>query len=505
MQNDPSNTSSPADNLSPASPTQASRKRKAPSGSRGVASLTPDQLAKKRANDREAQRAIRERTKQHIEHLERRIQELTSQQPYQELQAVIRQKDAIQAENDEIRRRLASIMSILQPIVGAQGLTDLATAAQHNVQPGAGQQSAEFRPSNIPPSDPYLNGRQQFPVSPNTSQATMEGSTYPPPFGADDQADGRVWSASREALVHQRDNLQRGLELNDSGERLSFNFLLDSLGQRTGNSIASQAQNISPGRRSVYPSLSEQSPPLPPWTALPKNVPPTCPLDGLLSNFLQSRRREANVNQASNANPLLNPTSYPSVSLLLNPAGGHQLDPLSQLMTDIISKFPNISGLPEQAGVLFIMFLHLRWQINPTQENYERLPDWIRPTPTQLFTPHPVWIDHLPWPRMRDLLCASYHDYPFENWFIPFTSGLSVNWPYDPADCLLVTSDRDRVDPIINPVFERHVRRLENWSLGRSFAETFPSLADSALIKRKGLSSVSPAQENPASLSSAVS
>lgn len=125
MQNDldPSNTSSPTGNITPTSPNQTGRKRKAPSGSRGVSSLTPEQLAKKRANDREAQRAIRERTKQHIESLERRIQELTSQQPYQELQAVIRQKDAIQAENDEIRRRLASIMSILQPIVGAQGLT----------------------------------------------------------------------------------------------------------------------------------------------------------------------------------------------------------------------------------------------------------------------------------------------------------------------------------------------------------------------------------------------
>merc|ERR1711939_173923 len=111
----------------PSSPIQAGRKRKAPSGSRGVASLTPDQLAKKRANDREAQRAIRERTKQQIETLKRRIEELTSQQPYQELQAVIRQKDAIQAENDEIRRRLASVMSIIQPIVGAQGLTGIAS------------------------------------------------------------------------------------------------------------------------------------------------------------------------------------------------------------------------------------------------------------------------------------------------------------------------------------------------------------------------------------------
>jgi hypothetical protein len=107
--------------LSPGHPNK--RCKTGPATSRGVASLTPDQLAKKRANDREAQRAIRERTKAQIETLEKRIQELTSQQPYQELQTVIRQKDAIQAENDDIRRRLESVLSVIQPIVTAHGLT----------------------------------------------------------------------------------------------------------------------------------------------------------------------------------------------------------------------------------------------------------------------------------------------------------------------------------------------------------------------------------------------
>ena len=107
----------------PASAGHLNKRRQTGPTSRGVASLTPEQLAKKRANDREAQRAIRERTKAQIETLEKRIEELTSQQPYQELQAVIRQKVAIQAENDDIRRRLESVLSLIQPIVTAHGLT----------------------------------------------------------------------------------------------------------------------------------------------------------------------------------------------------------------------------------------------------------------------------------------------------------------------------------------------------------------------------------------------
>ena len=102
-------------------PDQNPKKRKTTGpGSRGVANLTPEQLAKKRANDREAQRAIRERTKNQIESLEKRIQELTSQQPYQELQHALKQKELVVAENEEIKKRLKNVLSIIQPIIGPQ-------------------------------------------------------------------------------------------------------------------------------------------------------------------------------------------------------------------------------------------------------------------------------------------------------------------------------------------------------------------------------------------------
>jgi len=467
-------TASPVDTHEVSPLSQNGRKRKAASNtSRGVASLTPDQLAKKRANDREAQRAIRERTKQQIDNLERRIQELTSQQPYQELQAVIRQKDAVQAENDEIRRRLASIMSIIQPIVGAQGLTDLATAAQQNVQLGLASQNDGFQ------TDQYLDSHTRPYPSQSPQTAVREGPAFPPYSPVEDVPNGenRVLPASRDALDHQRDNIHRSLELESTGERLSFSFLLDSLGQKAS---IPQVQHASSTPRSPYPPLSntfaEQNHPT--WSMLPKNTTPTCPLDSVLLNFLQARRREANNGTVQN---LASP-AYPSVSSLLNPTSTDvRADPLSQLMTDIVSKFPSISALPEQCATVFFMFITIRWMLNPTQENYERIPEWLTPRPSQLFTPHPAWIDHLPWPRMRDKLVHSYQDYVFENWFIPFTTGLSVNWPYEPIDCLLSTSEKD--EPIINPVFERHIMRLENWSLGPAFAETFPALADTAPIK----------------------
>lgn len=113
-----SNSPSDQTGVNDAAPKRRRTTAAAGTSSRGVANLTPEQLAKKRANDREAQRAIRERTKNQIESLERKIRELTQQQPYQELQSVLRQKELVEQENAEIRKRLASVMSLIQPYMG---------------------------------------------------------------------------------------------------------------------------------------------------------------------------------------------------------------------------------------------------------------------------------------------------------------------------------------------------------------------------------------------------
>lgn len=93
---------------------------------------------------------------------------------------------------------------------------------------------------------------------------------------------------------------------------------------------------------------------------------------------------------------------------------------------------------------------------------------------------------------MRDRLATSHQDYPFENWFIPFTRGMSLNWPYEATDCLLSAGDSDEL--LINPVFERHMRNLNNWTLGTLFAETYPGLVDTTRIKPDLKKAHSPAQ-----------
>lgn len=70
------------------------------------------------ANDRDSQRAIRERTKHQIESLERRVRELESGEAYQRLEAVVQEREVLRAENEDIKSRLASVLAVVQSILG---------------------------------------------------------------------------------------------------------------------------------------------------------------------------------------------------------------------------------------------------------------------------------------------------------------------------------------------------------------------------------------------------
>ena len=78
-----------------------------PPGTRSVSTLTPAQLARKRANDREAQRAIRARTKEHIERLESELDELRGMQNRdQTVQELLRRNRALEDELSRLRESM---------------------------------------------------------------------------------------------------------------------------------------------------------------------------------------------------------------------------------------------------------------------------------------------------------------------------------------------------------------------------------------------------------------
>ena len=85
------------------------------------------------------------------------------------------------------------------------------------------------------------------------------------------------------------------------------------------------------------------------YTVPVRNTRPTCPLDGLLLDFLAERRLQAEKGMSNKE--LIGP-AYPSVVGLLHPKRSQIAHPLSKMFLDMLATFPDLSTLPEQVAVL---------------------------------------------------------------------------------------------------------------------------------------------------------
>ena len=92
-------------------PSGGGKKRASRAGTRSVTTLSAAQLERKRANDREAQRAIRQRTKDHIEALERNINDLRAANDASEKIATIAHQRSreLEEENTYLRTKLGEV------------------------------------------------------------------------------------------------------------------------------------------------------------------------------------------------------------------------------------------------------------------------------------------------------------------------------------------------------------------------------------------------------------
>lgn len=90
------------------------RRRESRSGTRKVSSLSAEQLERKRSNDREAQRSIRERTKDHIKKLEAQVGEYKLEiaelrRQTEQFDKVMQRNAILEEELSMLRRQIASL------------------------------------------------------------------------------------------------------------------------------------------------------------------------------------------------------------------------------------------------------------------------------------------------------------------------------------------------------------------------------------------------------------
>ncbi|KAL4805665.1 hypothetical protein BDV18DRAFT_152413 [Aspergillus unguis] len=120
-----------------------------------------------------------------------------------------------------------------------------------------------------------------------------------------------------------------------------------------------------------------------------------------------------------------------------------------------------------------VMYRFLRWRLCPDEETQRDVPSWLYPTEIQKTVPHPVCIDFLPWPGLRDRLIhkADQKQDPRHS-VIMYMRSIHFRWPEDQE--FIFTNENGELMPTQS--FENGLYAYENWQVSSEWAAMFPKL-----------------------------
>ncbi|KAH7396958.1 hypothetical protein DE146DRAFT_789583 [Phaeosphaeria sp. MPI-PUGE-AT-0046c] len=441
---------------------------------RSTTNLSDEQLHRKRAFDRVNQRISRARKKSRIQELEEEVAGLK--------QGLARSEMLVQQlQNNESRLRdiikaaCASLQSVdhhngSSILLPEQPQPDVHRPGPRTSETGHITEEAQPADDAQPSPQPDLDTTRATLPQEETLSIQNTGDPIEPADGVTlrDANTGLSLDLQLTAESHMLD-FWGDISAPDLNE---FNtFTLDLLGAGMATSPSLSGESF-PDRWTSVPSIHiphhEETYMLPRWTRLPRHVEATGQLDKVLLDLITSSRQHLQ----SSGEQL--EASFPSIKSLLNPAIRDSQYPISNALGQHGKVTMAVSGSPERIACLYNMALLLRWLISPTQSNFEAMPGFLKPVEAQLTTPHPIWIDTIVWPKAREQILQHMDWSEFDDLRQIIGRTVSVHWPYDIASLLTVVSQNELQ---LSPLFESHVRRLENWTVGPDLMEKFPFLS----------------------------
>lgn len=138
--------------------------------------------------------------------------------------------------------------------------------------------------------------------------------------------------------------------------------------------------------------------------------------------------------------------------------------------------FGKWTSKPQRLALMFICGSAMQWRANPTAENRSNVPHWFLPRPAQNRIEHPLVIDFLVWPGLRERLVFEYEKYTVNGEFSHcFVEYFHFHFPYPDEQVA-------RYDPHtglicgLSKLFRDHVFELKNWTMLPAFFNSFPEM-----------------------------
>ncbi|KAF7563209.1 hypothetical protein G7046_g922 [Stylonectria norvegica] len=508
-------------------PSKATKRK----GTRSVSTLTPSQLARKRANDREAQRAIRARTKDHIERLEQELKDVKSAQPDgQAYRDLVRQNQVLEKQVRELKMAMSTTMT--SPPYSTSVYDDsLSTTSGHISSPRASpfptsdyQSMSDFNSQYVPLTSNCETWASGVALPSNVSSPSSSAH-------ADDYAAGYIPTSAPTSMVPSSNNSSNNatavalkavkMEFDEvdnhvprdgvsyDGQRVFANGPSPVTLHATAPSAAAPAAAVERVSRSgvlspapVIGSLNLQPYPGGSFWQIPVYITaPACRADELLVGFIHSCRR---LSRIESIYEMLGPPRIDVRSLFTDQQQQQQMmmprrhqqrhmppsplatasspHPITDLVRALIDN-GGITRLIERIAAFAPMQTFICWLAHPTPETRARVcADYI-PLQSQLSTPHPQWLDLVRQGALREIMIARQDVYATEEFQRVYSDALRlVNWPFPSLDGLITDSRTGHV--WLSDALMAHAMDGNNWRLNESFARRYPELGGFVDIER---------------------
>ncbi|KAL4723776.1 hypothetical protein ACLX1H_009420 [Fusarium chlamydosporum] len=479
---------------SSAEPAKSSKRK----GTRSVSTLTPSQLARKRANDREAQRAIRARTKEHIDRLERELEELKSKQSRdQTVQELLRRNQALEEELMRLKENMGvsmtsspysapgTTLSVTIPCSTSSptsnGILTAPSVYDDNLSSGSGAIPSP-RGSPFPSGDysPIPDYGQQYVPLPNNCESWASTVPCPvpsnvssPSSSADDYSAGYIPTSVPTSLLPSNNTSSSSISAVGHGHKDVIKMEYEDV-----DSHAARLEHVSRllSSDSVLGPLKDQNQPGACWPVPVLNTPPACRFDELLVGFLQDCRRMTTTESLAHT---LGPDRIDVRSVFRSHDSNGHLACSPHPITDLIRSLIDTAGmtrLTERIAIFAPLQTTISWLAQPTPERRARLCDDYAPRECQLTTPHPQWLDLIHWGSLREAAIKRQDLYATDEFQrIYFDALRLVNWPYQPLESLVTDSQTGHVG--LTDALMAHAMNGANWRLNESFAQRYPELS----------------------------
>lgn len=79
-------------------------------------------------------------------------------------------------------------------------------------------------------------------------------------------------------------------------------------------------------------------------------------------------------------------------------------------------------------------------------------------------------------PGVRDVLIENAELYPFEMFSEIYSQNVSVSWPYEAVDVVTSPPSWSSAGEALNPIFEKHILKLSNWTVSQEFLVLLPQM-----------------------------